>query len=339
MAKPKKASPGVGVGHNSGAAQTDPRDMMRALAVYILDEEEAAKLREKRKLHSKAAQGKNVSAEDVKFMFSIKDLTGSELEQQLNRMILRISAVNPDLGQQLDLYVPKATTVQKAAYRQTGMMAAIKGVPFQAPPGLSGDSLQELTDGYNIGAEYRQAAEDERLEEMKKAIAKAEAEKKADKPVSEPAAKVAEKAQKDFVADNGAEALTVAGEVYPNMRAANAARKRLKEQEEAAAAAAASEPAAAPTPASDEAPVAPAAGDGEHIAGPAPAGTVYMLASDEAFASGRQATYKDGKEFDTGAPGEFPIYDTHPAEPEADPTAGMSQSEKADYKRKIAGLN
>jgi hypothetical protein len=58
-------------------------------------------------------------------------------------------------------------------------------------------------------------------------------------------------------------------------------------------------------------------GDGtppEPTAGPAPADTVYMMADGEPFASGRQATYRNGKEFGTQIPGKIEVYDEHPFE-------------------------
>ncbi len=308
MPKAKPRSPGVG--HNSDATPPDVKDMMIALAVKVLDEEEKGKMMERHKLHSKAAQGKRVTAEDIKEMFAMRDLTGAELEQKLNRMILRMGAVNPDLGQQLDIFVPKATKTQKAAYRQTGMMAAIKGLAFTPPPGLAGDSLQEMLDGWNDGAAYRKAAENERLDEMRKAIKKAEEE---DARSAASAAEVNRRAAEDFAKDNGADPQIFRGEKYPSVKAANAARKQWIIDH----------------PGEDPEPK-PVAADGEVNAGAAPRDTIYTLSSDEPFASGRLKTYRNGLPHVDADEGEYPVYDAHPAEEIVDnDPLGIGQTEGA----------
>ena len=69
--------------------------------------------------------------------------------------------------------------------------------------------------------------------------------------------------------------------------------------------------------AAEEAPVPPALDDAppsppvEVHVGAAPAGVDYMLAQDEPYASGRQATYRDGKPLDSAPPGALPVYERH----------------------------
>lgn len=60
---------------------------------------------------------------------------------------------------------------------------------------------------------------------------------------------------------------------------------------------------------------------GDPVAGAAPAGVIYMLSADEPFASGRQATYRDGQPLDTVAAGSYPVYDEHPFEASAEELA------------------
>ena len=69
--------------------------------------------------------------------------------------------------------------------------------------------------------------------------------------------------------------------------------------------------------------------------GPAPADVDYMLTSEEPFASGRQARYRNGEPIDAVEPGSLPYYDEHPFEAPAAELAAQ-RPRKAIRERKAA---
>lgn len=206
----KRASPGVG--HNL----PEPADFRKALAVEILDQEEAKKLREKRKANRKAAEGKNVNLSDLDATYQHRDDTFEEIVVFIKRRLHGFAAVWTDLFEQFDLLAPKAEAPEvRGAIYHAGLMAGVTGKPNIPPPGMVGDALQKWQLGYNEGAQARDEAEKEKLAIWQKAIDNANAGKvtdgktgeavdeKSTKPKRSPKAQAtADQAAKDFAEDN-----------------------------------------------------------------------------------------------------------------------------------------
>ena len=208
-----KSRASSGIGHNSGAEPSTPEDFRRALAIEILDQEEMAKIREKRKVNRKAAEGKRVLLPVLDNVYKHKDDTEDEIVIWFKNQLHGFSALFTDLGKQFGMFdaKPEATEVRGAA-RHHGFMAGITGKPNTAPPGTSGDRLQMWMEGWHEGHEARSDGEKEKLEIMRQALANADAGKVTDgktgeaiepKPARGAKAKaVGDKAAKDFAEDS-----------------------------------------------------------------------------------------------------------------------------------------
>lgn len=236
MAKGKRQSPGIGrtgIGGNSGFP--DIADVRSALAIEMVFEEQFKSLREKHKRARKGMEAKGVRLDDLSFMKSVRDLTGTEVVDEFKRHWHLVGALFEEQTEQLDIFAPKpsAGPVRQAHFTM-GLMAGLQGKELEIPPMVVGDDRNQMIAGYNEGRERRAAALPMVLAE---AMENAEQGKTTDGTGkgAAAAAKVAEQAKEDFAKDQkeaGAEdPLVVNGERYATMRQANAARARLAKQE------------------------------------------------------------------------------------------------------------
>lgn len=227
----KRASPGIGrQGHNSGLPSH--ADVRAALAIEMIFAEEAKKLRERHKRARKRIEGMGVRLDDLSFLKALEGKTGSEVVEEFKRHWHLVGAIHEDKHEQLDIFAPKPSAPEiRAAHYTMGLLRGLKGEELEIPPMVVGDDRQQMIDGHNEGMARRQAAWDEigRADgQPVDGTGKKPSGKKAD------AEKVNEQAAGDFAKDQGEDPLVVNGERYPSMRAANAARERLKAQQSSA---------------------------------------------------------------------------------------------------------
>lgn len=244
MARGKRQSPGIGrAGHNSGLPSHD--DVRTALAIEMIFEEEAKKLREKHKRARKKIEGMGVRLDDLGDLKSMRDMTGNEIEDLFKRRWHLAGAIHPDKYEQLDIFAAKPSAPEKRAANYTmGLLAGLQGKELDIPLMVVGDDRDQMIQGHNEGRERRERAKLDILAEALDPVNEG-------KVTDGTTATVGARAAQDFASDNGGDPLVVDGKTYPNMRQANAARKRLEEK-------AAGEPAVAPVAEED--------GDGEKVA-------------------------------------------------------------------------
>lgn len=371
MAKSGRQSPGVGragIGDNSGMASYEA--ITKALAVEVIDQEEAAKLRELRKMHRKAAEGSRVDLSMLDILYRKRDDAISDIFAYIKGQMHYLGTIFTPLRAQVDLFMKASDSPEmQHAARHAGRMAGLKGEKGTPPPNLVGEDVQLWMQGYGDGSSARAEAQKERKRELSDILAQAlQNAENGDvtdgtgkngpgaPPVVDPATKgasgrnkqaeqVGDQAAKDFAKDNPAQGLgdNVAPpqpdwtgfDVDPKAwtDAQNKAFNRWFDLVPATAVVAFKSPeqdhiaahfkvmrdlADGALAAGGEAPKKddPALdGDGaapEPTAGHAPPGEVYMLSADEPYPSGRQRTYRDGKDWSTAVPGKLPVYDTHP---------------------------
>lgn len=154
MPRPKRASPATGRDGSNGPA---PDDILDALAVEIIDQDQMKILRERRKAHRKLAEGKLVNLSHLDRLYKMRDDPPSEVEGFFRSMFTHMSAFFEDLTQ-LDLFTPKATREQKAAFGHHGLMAALKGEEATPPPNLTAEESNEWMEGHAKGAKARDNA-------------------------------------------------------------------------------------------------------------------------------------------------------------------------------------
>lgn len=204
----KRASPGVG--HNAGSELPKQADFRFHLAMEVLDQEEMAKIRERRKKHRKGAEGKGIVVEDLDRLYKMKDLTPDEVLHWFKRQWNALGSLFSDLNEQFNLFAPKPSAPEeRAAFEHAGFMAGIQGKPAVAPPNMVGDNLQKWMKGHGEGAAFRVEAERQRLEEISQALDNADkgivtdgTGKRTGRVKKTEADKVRQQAQEDFKADN-----------------------------------------------------------------------------------------------------------------------------------------
>ncbi|MBU0801417.1 MAG: hypothetical protein KKA05_10520 [Alphaproteobacteria bacterium] len=176
-----KRSPGVG--HNSGAPLAKKENILRALAIEILDKERIQELQEVRKLHRKSAEGQSIVLEDLDRLHKMKDMSGAEIEIWFRRQWNTMGSFFSALFEQYELFAPKAGAPEvEAANRHLGQMAGLTGKPGTPPPQLVGRDQQIWLEGYGDGLAHRNAGkalleeEDaDRMSILKRALDNAEA--------------------------------------------------------------------------------------------------------------------------------------------------------------------
>jgi hypothetical protein len=214
----KRQSPGIG--HNGGLPEHN--DIRTALAVEMIFAEQEKALREKKKRARKRMESQGIILSDLSDLKAMEGMTASEIEQLFRRRWHLAGAIHADKYEQLDIFAPKPSApAARAAHYTMGLLAGLKGEALEIPPLVVGDDQQQMIDGHNEGRERRKLAEESLLNE---ALAPAND----GKVIDGTAGAVNERAAKDFAKDVGDDPLVVNGERYPNMRQANAARKRLE---------------------------------------------------------------------------------------------------------------
>jgi hypothetical protein len=235
VAKGKRTSPGIGrAGHNSGLPSI--ADVRTALAIEMVFEEEAKKLREKHKRARKRIEGMGVRLDDLSFLKGMRDKTGTEVVDEFKRHWHLVGAIHEDQTEQLDIFAPRPSAPEvRHAHYTMGLMAGLQGKELEIPPMIQGDDRDQMIKGHNEGREKREAA---RLLTLEEALGNAEDGKVTDGTGKGKgtAAKVGEQAAADFAKDQAAagadDPLVVNGERYATIRQANAARSRLQKRQE-----------------------------------------------------------------------------------------------------------
>ena len=205
MPKPKRASPNPGRDGSNGPA---PDDILNALALEIIDQDQMALLRDRRKAHRKSAEGKLVDLKHLDRLYKMRDEPASEIEKMFRSMFTHMSAFWDDLTQ-LDLFVRKSTKEAKAAFGHHGMMAGLKGEDECPPPNLTPEESNEWMQGYDKGATARANASETLAETLAAALATPEGtviDGTGKGGRSLKAVAVADQAKADFTADQIAEA-------------------------------------------------------------------------------------------------------------------------------------
>lgn len=214
-------SPKPGIGHNS---LPEHKDIQSALAMEMIFEEQTKSLNEKRKrARLRMVEGKGITQDDLKFLKQMKDKTPSEIIDLFKRQWHNVGAIYRDAFEQMDLFSKKSDAPTRAAYFTMGLMVGLQGKDLEIPPAVVGDDRQLMIDGHNEGRQRRKDAEAGILGEALDP-------KNAGKVTDGTAGAVGKKAAEDFAKDNGGNPLVVDGVTYPNMRQANAARRRSGQQ-------------------------------------------------------------------------------------------------------------
>lgn len=201
MAKSRKPA---GVGHNSQLA--DPNDIQTALARQLMLDKELDDLKERHKRIRKGFEQSGVSLARLDKWKKLVDKPVADIEREFREDFHYAGVAFPDLGEQFNLFAPKAEAPERrAAFYHKGRMAALKGDEPTPPPGISGDDLQRWQSGYNDHLPFYQKAKSEQAEFMAKALENAEngivtdgtgtAEEKKTRAVRQ-------QARKDFAEDN-----------------------------------------------------------------------------------------------------------------------------------------
>lgn len=218
MAKAKRAHPGIG--HNG--PPPSHADIRKAMAIDLIFEEKEKALREEKKRAMKRVEGMGVRKDDLIFIKSLKDKTGTEMVEAFKRHWHLAGAIYEEQHEQLDIFAPKPSAPEvRAANFTMGLMKGLKGEELEISPAIVGDDRQQMINGFNEGKAKREAA---RLEVLGEALQNAE-EGKVTNGTGK-AADVNKQAAGDFAKDQGEDPLVVGGIRYPNMRQANAARAR-----------------------------------------------------------------------------------------------------------------
>jgi hypothetical protein len=231
MAKAPRKSPGIG----DNSKPIDQAAVRKALAMSILADKQKTDLNIRIKRMRSGFEKEGVPLAELDRLFKMRDEPASEILRMFRTLGQVFFAFFTDLGDQFDLLAPKADAPEeRAAYRHAGMMQALKGEKMNPVPGLSGDSLQQMIEGYNEAWPLYEAGQADFADFLREALENAEAGIVTDgtgkKTAAErKAASVAAKAAKDFAEDNG-DPLVVNGVAYPNMTAADQARQKLKDK-------------------------------------------------------------------------------------------------------------
>lgn len=203
----KQSRKPAGVGHNSQLA--DPNDINRALARQLLLDQEMSDLKERHKRIRKGFEEKGVSLGRLDHWKKLSDKPIAEIEQEFRENFHYASAVFPDLGDQFDLFAPKAEAPERRmAFYHAGRMAALKGLPPTLPPGIGGDSAQQWQNGYNESLPFYTEAKSQHAEFLAAAVKNAEkgivtdGTGKAKGKEAKQAEQVREQARTDFKNDN-----------------------------------------------------------------------------------------------------------------------------------------
>lgn len=186
---------------------------LSALAVEVLDQEQMKLVRERRKTHRTAAEGKGVDLGHLDKLYKMRDEDEATIEKYFRGMWGAFTSLFSGLATQMDMFVVKAPRERLAAFRHKGLMVGLKGEEAEPPKNFSGDELQAWQDGFNEGAEARQGAEvtlaDTLADALKTAAAGGVVDgtggKRTTKPGAKAAAAVAKvqaQAAADFKADN-----------------------------------------------------------------------------------------------------------------------------------------
>lgn len=201
MAKSRKPA---GVGHNSQLA--DPNDIQTALARQLMLDKELDDLKERHKRIRKGFEQSGVSLARLDKWKKLVDKPVADIEREFREDFHYAGVAFPDLGEQFNLFAPKAEAPERrAAFYHKGRMAALKGDEPTPPPGISGDDLQRWQSGYNDHLPFYQKAKSEQAEFMAKALENAENGIVTDGTGTAQEKKtraVRQQARKDFAADN-----------------------------------------------------------------------------------------------------------------------------------------
>lgn len=209
MSKPPRKSPGIG--HNGDLA--DPAAIRKALAVEILDQELADKLRERRKKHRKAAEGQTVNLAQLDALFRKRKDPITTILSDIKATMHYAGAIFAPLKKQFDLFIEGSASVENQhAAHQAGLFAGLNGESPKPPPNLAGEDIQLWMEGHALGAGSRNEAEKEAKAEEKADSdrLKAMAEALASEPGTvidgtgkgDPVAQVRAQAAADFNSDN-----------------------------------------------------------------------------------------------------------------------------------------
>lgn len=247
--RPIKKPPGVG--HNS---LPDHGDIRTAAAMEMIYEDKEKALREeKKRARSRLVEGKGLLADDMKFLKGLRDKSATEVIDVFKRQWHTVGAFYPEAHDQMDLFTKKSDAPTRAAYFTMGLLVGLQGKDLVIPPMVVGDDMQQMIAGHGEGRERHASALAGILGEALQNAADGKVTDGKTGEAIEPASAVGDKAAEDFAVDTGSDPLVVNGERYPNMRQANAARKRAGLQPDDAPAAGAGEGDSAPAPAPSEA--------------------------------------------------------------------------------------
>lgn len=281
MAKNPRKSPGVGRGENLAGDDA----ILKALAVEVLDQEAAAKVKEMRKRHRSGAEKNGISLGDLDMLYKRREDPVQTILGDIKRMIHYMGAIFKPVRTQYDMFVTASESIDtQHAAALAGRMAGITGKPPRPPPNLVGEDAQIWLDSHSTAAKARREAEGERKAEEKALADTLAAALKADANgevidgtgKGDNVVQIRAQATADFAKDNP-------DVVIPNVDA-------------------------------------PPQGDGIFdgdgtvppvVAGKAPAGERYMLATDDTLPSGRRSAYQDGKPVGSSIPGKLHVYEEH----------------------------
>ena len=199
MVKATRKSPGVGRDTNSGDNLTDEAIEI-ALATEVLDQENMAAARERRKRNRKRAEGNGVPLAELDDLYKRRDDTVADVlaffKLKFRVLSAHFKALKPRQADLFDMDVD-----HKGAIAHLGMMAGMKGEKALPPPTYQGEEIKVWMDAHEVGATRRSEAADAILES---------AQANPGKPVDATsgavtkatAASVREQAAKDFEEDN-----------------------------------------------------------------------------------------------------------------------------------------
>lgn len=151
MPKTKRASPRPGRTGNGPPLE----EIEDALAVEILDQENLKMLREVRKRHRTTAEGKGVNLGQLDDLYRRRDDAAEEIMDYF-RGLFRTFSAHFEAFTEMDFFVKKTTTSEKAGFEHVGRMAGLKGEPGAAPQNLVGEEQQDWLKGYARGSASRQ---------------------------------------------------------------------------------------------------------------------------------------------------------------------------------------
>lgn len=225
MARAPKKPPGVG--HNGGLP--DHGDIRTAAAMEMIYEQKEKDLRHEKKLaRSRLVEGKGLLQDDMKFLKGLRDKSATEMIEIFKRQWHTVGAFYPEAHEQMDLFSKKSEAPVRAAYYTMGLLQGLQGKDLEIPPMVVGDDQQQVIAGHNEGRDRHAAAQAGILgQALENAAAGHVTDGKTGAPILD---KTAADFAKDQAAAGDDDPLVVAGERYPTVRQANAARKRLEQQ-------------------------------------------------------------------------------------------------------------